>query len=68
MTWEFELSGDAWVLDQLRHALQKGEVTIVKRDGCFFLLGKVFNGIKSANDASKAAEVESYQDRRRMRM
>ena len=58
MTWEFELSGDAWVLDQLVQALQKREVTILKQNGSFFLVGNVFDGIESANDASKAAGVE----------
>ncbi len=56
MTWEFEITGDPWVLGQLSEALQSEDIKIVKQNGLFKLVGRVFDGIDSNDKARKTAE------------
>ncbi len=56
MTWEFEITGDAWVLEQLSQALQSEAIRIVNQEGAFKLIGHMFDGIDGHDKARRSAQ------------
>ena len=56
MTWELEIAGDPWVLEQLSQALQSDDIKLLSSNATFSLVGRVFDGIADERDARSIAE------------